>query len=685
MTSPHRENHRRFHAPVLAEENHKQPQIFAYFKERVKGQDTSLNRLACTLASFLSTRETITFSMLIGGANGSGKRTTISNVRHFLGMDPGQRYAKQYVDVEGVSLDEGSQYNNNNNNIGGCEALVKRLNKAKKTATSSDTGRPESVPYLCLFIDNIERVSRSFIESIIKPLKEKAQCYAPSGTLFTLPAKTPLLILYTSHCASDEIANMKHADDLMASDLIYRALLKRWPDTNAGNHVGVILPYYPLGHETLRPMLMKTFEDFVAKSHMTRRFGEGSVQYGDEVKNLLIDHVLARVNATHGAQGSLGQLSHRLDILFSMALAEMEKLVEENVVCASFLAKPIFVSAQSIDTKRFAESFTKKLEHVIQEFNTTSSSNNNREIETFRVIESILDNPENSQFIEQCDTSKEGHVNAVTMAYGDRPLCSLVVNINYTNIHVINHRDEHDKVRHLKKKVRACRDTLKMMIDTIDKSSKKEGSSFNKKMKKIADAQRVRSLIESSSGSTSLDDDDEDDDADENNPFARSKTKRIRALCSNSGNGSAVVVANAKRVRLDDARMAMEFSDEVDFYTKTLNDDSENSFTLPKKKRKLFVEEDAVLLLNNNLDEDEEEEEEEDDEDEEGYQHMLSTYEEEVEQENIDIEEGIQWCPGICCSYKPLSSFVRKRIDRKGIPRSWVSEYCHTCRTCRKK
>lgn len=603
-------NRRLHHKKVPAEDIRYQPKIYQFLRERVKGQDTSLNGIAAILSNMLLCREPRVFKFTLCGAVGSGKKTTVRAIKQLLGMNEGQTYAPQFVEVHGA------QVNDSNHRTGGREsvALLERLKKAKESVVSMDTGKDEVLPYLCLFVDEVEKACGTFMD-YLGQLIDHGRC--STGKNFSLPKMTPLLVIFTTNCASTEVCMMGKTDDLMATDLIGRALEQRWPNTNTMKHLRPLLPYYPLKNETLEPILMAKFEEYVSKSALTNRFGLNSIHYADEVKTMLVRHVLARVDTTPGVQGSIGQLFYKLDIVFSMGLGVIQTMVAENEP----LLKPILVTAHSIDTHRFAESLDKQLDNVIKEIKQQQQQSSNC-LSTTQVIDSIFENPDNHQIMDKCNTSQKGTVEAVTMAYGNRPLCSLVVNITYNNYHVVNHLDQQEEVQHLKRRLTSYKNTLKEMIHTIDRTGTESTSAFHSTMKKIADTKRE--LIESSNSSDSSSSGDDEEGGSERRPMTRQKSKKKKRLCLTDSLGPL-----SKRPRVED-EMMLDFSDEIDLYTRCDENDS--------------------------------------------YE-----YGDVLEEE----PEETMWCTK-CEKVKSLDVFIRKRKDKTGILRTSQSEHCSTCRKCRK-
>lgn len=531
---------RRFYKKVPAEEIRYQPKIYKFLRERVKGQDTSLNGTAAILSNLLLCREARIFKLVLGGAEGSGKNTTILAIKELLGMQEGHMYAAQFVEVHGALLNDSSH------KTGGQEGvkMMAKLKKARESVISSDTGKEVVHPYMCLFIDDVDKACGVFMDYLGHFLDHDGNCEMAGGKSFVLPRMTPLLVLFTTNCASNDISRMTKTDDVMASHMIVRALEQRWPERSVIKHLQPVLPYYPLKNDTLEPILMEKFEEYVRKSALSNRFGPQCIHYADEVKKMLVKHVLARVDTSPGVQGSIGQLFYKLDIVFSMGLGVIQTMVAENEP----LLKPIMVTAHSIDTHRFAESLDKQLENVIKEL---TNQQHRHQLSTTQVIDSIFDNPDNHQIMDQCDTSQKGTVEAVTMAYGDRPLCSLVVNITYNNYQMVTHLEQHEEVQHLKRRLTSYKNTLKEMIHTIDRTCTEQESPFHSTMKKIADTKRE--LIESSD--TSCDDNDDEGGGD-----ITIRKKRVRSECLSLGPLS-------KRPRVEE-QMMLDLSDEIEFYTR---------------------------------------------------------------------------------------------------------------------
>jgi len=611
-------NRRLHHKKVPADDIRFQPGIYQFLRDRVKGQDTALNGIAAILSNMLLCREARVFKFTLGGAIGSGKKTTLRAIKQLLGMNEGQMYASQFVEAQGMLVNDASHRTGGRESV----ALMDRLRKARESVISMDTGKEEVLPYLCLFVDEVEKACSVFMDYVGQLLEHGRCVVGSSGRTLSLPKLTPLLVIFTSNCASSEISMMTKTDDLMAADLIGRALEQRWPNANAVKHLRPLLPYYPLKNETLEPILMEKFEEYVSKSALSNRFGLRSIQYADEVKAMLVRHVLARVDTTPGVQGSIGQLFYKLDTVFSMGLGVIQTMVAENEP----LLRPILVTAHSIDTHRFAESLDKQLGDVIKEIKQQQQQSSMRGggcggLSTTQVIDSIFENPDNHQIMDKCDTSQKGTVEAVTMAYGDRPLCSLVVNITYNNYQVVNHLDQQEEVRHLKRRLTSYKNTLKEMIHTIDRTCT-ESSPFHSTMKKIADTKRE--LIESSNSS----DDGDDDAAEEEATTTEKKRKRIRPLCLTNEASSLSLGPLSKRPRMED-EMMLDFSDEIELYT-------------------------------------------------------MGDGEDEYDDDDLAEEpEETLWCTK-CEKLKIPEVFIRKRKDKAGILRSTQAEHCSTCRKCRK-
>lgn len=702
--------------PAISICNH--PRIYTFLRERVRGQDTSLNGLASILSRLLQPHtERKVYKATLGGAEGSGKGTTVETVRYLLGMDPGYIYASQFVSLSGSAVSD------NKSKAGGKEgvSLMKRLHKATQTAKSPETGKKETLPYICLFIDNVDKACAKFIDCV-GPLLENGTYTMGSNESFSIPKKTPLLVLFTTNCASAGIASMTKLDDSVAAEMIRLTLKQRWPEGNLMKRMEPIYPFYILKAETVRPILMTKFEEYVRDSDISNKYGKGTMQYSMEVKTMIVDHVLAKVNTAHGIQGSISQLINKLDIFFSIGLGALDTLLIDTGGDQKNLMSPIVVTTHSIDTNRFRESLDQQLESVVKELRQAASSTScaEKRLSVCNVIDSILDNPENQQIMAECDTKQEGTVNAVAMAYGDISLCSLVMNITYNNYQVINHLDQEEEVRALKKKLRRYKSNLKEVIQAIDHSCSE--SSFNTTMKEIADSKRQ--LIESS-GSSSGDDDYSDDSRDyyhhtkrlpannnspsslKNHSLEMSKKRTRPPPCIKRKLPSPQIVApvrhtnrnvislsqhlkdqeNAnhrdKRIRLSQSEMTLDYSDEVDLYideatdeddifndtnehsclSDILSEEEEEEVVVVKKKKKKKQEMKEVLMITNTP------------------THKEKESEVKMPEITIESEEEEDEKPRSCTSCNQMrsaSAFIRKRKDCKsGIS---VSTVCVVCR-----
>lgn len=642
-----------------------QQRIYSFLKERIKGQETSLNSLACILARLLNPHyERRVYKATLGGAQGSGKRTSVQAVKHLLGMDKGYLYESQFISLNGSAVSD------NKAKAGGKDgvSLMKRLKHATETSKSPTTGKKETLPYICLVIDDVDKASAKFMDCVGSLFE--SGCYTMSGSdSFSIPKKTPLIVLFTTNCASSDIAGMKRLDDSVAAEMVRLTLAKKWPDGNLMKRMEPILPFYILKTETLRPILMAKFEEYVGESDITNRFGKGKIQYSDEVKRMLVDHVLVKVNTAHGIQGSISQLIRKLDIFFSTGLGVIDTLLSEAGGDQHHLMSPILVTAHSIDTNRFCESLDQQLDNVVKDLRQQSVIASENTVSTERVIDSILSNPENQQIMAECDTKQEGTVNAVAMAYGDISLCSLVMNITYNNYQVVNHLDQHEEVQYLKKKLRRYKNNLKDVIHTIDRTCAE--SSFNSTMKQIADSKRK--LIESGSSSSGDDDDDEDD-----MPFYKSPrlpsshfTMPMVDQSSRKRPRQPVIVNHEpelehvqKRVRrIEECELLLDESDEIDMYIDGASDDEE-IFTM------FSDSEDSAL---SDLFYSSEEEEEGN-----GCSYLLLN---DDESEMPVFDDGTLVYCARCKQSKTTSCFERRRKDVKtGEICIKVTEFCSTCR-----
>jgi len=639
-----RDGHKGFHhhhdpmsikAPPIQSINN-QNRIYAFLGERIRGQDTAIYGLSCTLSRLIQPHnERKVYKATLGGPSGTGKMTTIEAIRHLLGMDPGYAYANQFIALSGISVSDDKAKAGGKDGL----SLLKRLKNAIQTPKSPLTGKKDTLPYLCLFIDGIEKASARFIDCV-GPLFETGTYTIATGESFSIPKKTPLLVLFTTNCASAGIAKMSKYDDSVAAEMIRLNLKERWPDDNLMEKMEPIYPFYILKADTLRPILMVKFDEYVRDSDISNRFGKGMMEYTSQVKDMIVEHVLVKVNTAHGIQGSISQLIRKLDIFFCAGLGALDSYLSEIGADQQHLRSPIVVTTHSIDIIRFRESLDRQLDNAVKELKEQAVVGGGLSVST--VINSILKNPENEQIMAECDPKQEGTVNAVAMAYGNISLCSLVMNITYNNYQIINHHDQEEEVRELKRKLKRYKNDLKEVIHTIDRASSTEGS-FHSTMKKIADAKRK--LIESSVSSS-----DEEDNHPCYLPAPHVTYKSLKPIANKKRArplrlSSETIQPLHKRVRLDENDTMLDLSDEIDLYLDGASEETE-------------------------LQQESEEEDENDS--------ILSEILAESEEEEV-IEQRKDWlyCKK-CGKMKPKSVFIRKRKDCKtGVS---ISSVCASCR-----
>jgi hypothetical protein len=496
-------------------------EAYDYLRTRIKEQDTSIYRLASILADALTRKESawgadkpLLYKAILAGTSGCGKTETVLRVKEFLGMAAGYEYEHQFIEIEGVTMSEevpsglsaalvgysladrlnGALSNYKNDEWWKLETMNHQTQEYKQAYAEYTQKqceiRPEEVavpPYLLLFIDEIDKAPLEFI-LLLTTLMDTGNYTSPSQVSFRLPKQTALIILCTSNYAAERLCQMEPRNDEVAESLVKKAMGDNRLRAHTIERMGKILPYYPLRTEALRLILMEKLEDYVNKSVIANRFGSNAISYDQDVKNMLVDHVLLKVNSEYGIRGSIGQLIFKLNIFFGSALGVLDQMVSGGQP----LNAPIRVTAHNIDTRLFGASFDQEFDRFVKDFK--------KKDETRSLIQSLRDNPDNRQTLSLCNPREEGRVNAVAMAYGNAPLCSLVMNITYNNYQIVNQYDSKEsarEVQRLNERVNVLKDALKEVIHTVDSSNKE--ASFNITMKRVADSKR--DLIESSEDS----------------------------------------------------------------------------------------------------------------------------------------------------------------------------------------
>lgn len=406
------------------------------FKENVLDQPMSINRLSSTLSSMLkrSANDQSRFLWTLCGPIGTGKRTTVRFLRHFLGMDVGYEYAQQYIEFEAAT-------ENNNVSFSDCHDILTKIKKSLETATTLP-------PYVLLFIHGFQDASYNFKTMLNTLLRDGAY-----RDVFTLPPDVALLIVCASDWGSDDIMKMtknnngRRCDD-SACELIKKAM-KASITNQLINRIDLILPYYPLKIETMRTLLGVKFENSLLNSSLVKRFGPDRLKTTAIVKDMLINHVLAKVDSERSMHSVERVLTDKLTTLIETGMSVIDSMEKGERI------ESIFLEKFSFDTSLLSKIFTEEIDKVTTNFLT-----------------SIKNHPANEQFLENVDSGRNGRVDTLTMRCNNNngeevALCGLIMNITYVTINNYYNAIEDEESARLNDELKECLEAEKLKVKKL--------------------------------------------------------------------------------------------------------------------------------------------------------------------------------------------------------------------------
>ena len=429
-------------------------EIEKYFNARILDQPTSIRRLSVTISAILHNskpimkgEEALLYMITFAGPSGTGKTETVTHMRHFMGMDEDYEYSSQFIAYDaasgGNSADMMMCYEECN--TGGnallqqkeSQDILARLNKAVEDYHHQDEGKKTGgPPYIMLYIHDYEHAAPSF-KFIVNSLISSGQYKTPQGAQFIVPKETSLIVVCTSHYGGNDIMEMEERCDDTAKQYIRRAMEQSNPNVQRRN---LLLPYYPLSNEVLKELLHSKLERYIGCSTLLKSLGIEVLNCTLEMKEMLIKHVLVKIDKRHGMHSGERMLRDKLDVLFETGRAMIELDRDRK-------KEPIFLDSFTLDTHLFGALLEQ--EELEGEGGARSASHD--------IVRTIKDNPENKQYLARCDPALNGVVEAVGMRYGAKPVCGLIMNVTYINITNIYETDETTKIlRDNNKKLKKC-------------------------------------------------------------------------------------------------------------------------------------------------------------------------------------------------------------------------------------
>lgn len=462
-------------------------------------------------------------AFMLAGTSGCGKTETVYSIKHLLGMDPGYEFANQYVFIDGSTMSEPMQTLNlcgapsGTVGCGDGTTIADDLNKAinkppslskqpakkkqpslpmlKKTKSVSPSRKEQTViphvppPFVLLFIDEFHMVSPDFMKAI-NGLIDTGEYETPNKKAkFVKPRETTLFIIFTSNYGATAIDTLKPRNDSLACQYIDEDMRSTGVCTYTIGRLGTICPYYPLEPTALRALLRLRLEEHVQKTPLAVTFGKNSkIRVTEEAKNILISHVIKRVNSDLGVRSALKELFQKIDLLaekaFSLLLDENNEDEEELVFTGHSFPLNLFNNEEDDDEC-----------HIIIQND-----------EWLPIITLIKKNPANAQALTLYHAY--GDMNSILdtmgMKKGTRELCQFVIPVNIAMNNHRHHNDEEieDKVHLLEEKLERIADLIRKsdannrhtIIDRIKEEVLPEEEFINKKKRKAEEEEEENHL-----------------------------------------------------------------------------------------------------------------------------------------------------------------------------------------------
>ena len=469
--------------------NYRSDLIQQYYAESIKDQVQSIYLVSATIATAFRTKcshwgpqKPLIYKVCVSGTSGCGKTEFFLCTRKLLGMDPGYEYEGQCVELDGSTLSDASQINcmtgagaglvgyKDGNTLAdllnralssyvnkSCRRLLqlKQAGEAALFATELDayqarqavpeTAEPESPPCLMLFIDEVDKVCNEFMLNI-NGLLDKGEYLTPSGVHFRLPAGTILFVFFTSNYGGDDISAMTAPDHDMACRYIEQDMRESGLQIYTIRRMGMMIPFYPLKPGVLRELLLAKLSHYIENSSIANKYGCGMILYDDEVKNVLIDHVLRKLREETSVRAGLKELFEKLNVLFDMAFNTLDRMVG----ISEPLAEAIRITTHNIDTHKFGETVDQELNDIMTRIRENSAN--------YDAVQAVQAYEGQSQ------------LTSMGMSYRGNSLCQMVIHctvLQHTTIHVHSESSSADIIDKLKRKQRRLREDYRQFIGQI--------------------------------------------------------------------------------------------------------------------------------------------------------------------------------------------------------------------------
>ena len=275
------------------------PELRKAFLSRLKGQDTTLNKLSNILYEFNAKCRHRTPGMpmilplFLSGVSGTGKTSSIKILCELFGIKHGVPGAYVYKDMSEIVKQEditkilGSApsyagFGEKNFIDQLCEAVgEKGFTTTKKTTTTATTRKSKLVikpnktappEAFMVHFEEVDKAHHTALTVLINFL-ETGRLTSGNGREFVLPEKTKMILVFTANFGFGEIAELSYLTDFQrARDAVIDDMMRRGIEKPMIGRFPHILPFFPLPTEVTEQ---------IASDSISVLFEEVEFQYKD--------------------------------------------------------------------------------------------------------------------------------------------------------------------------------------------------------------------------------------------------------------------------------------------------------------------------------------------------------------------------------------------------------------------
>jgi hypothetical protein len=513
-------------------------EIETFLRSKIKEQDAAIRTITDQLFIIRNTKKSLygenkplLYKMTFSGTSGCGKTETVLWIKHLLGMDTGYIYEHQYIEIDGSLMIDDTQINaltgaapglighgdanslghrlnmalrmeseeeeetairsrkNNNNNKKSNNNNDKRLEQLR-VLRRKEKGSPR---YILLFLDEVDKASPLLMASI-NGLIDTGHYATLHGPPFKLPRETALIVIFTANYAAEEIRALPYRNTHQAVGLVETSMKNGFLKDNNIERMGQIVIFYSLDKEAMKRLLMSRLDQYIAESDMARQYGESRVQSVGDVKDFLIERVLAMSDSGRGVRNGMRKLFENINVLFQRALAELRRIVEQEKQEIGPNDK-IILSRKEFDAEEVDIDPEQACKHIVND-----------------IIMSLLKDPHCRDMLPyHRETGQK--IDAMSMHFGERhlvttPFACVTVNIHHNTIfNGCKLGVDIKKHNRLREKFRAQQGTLDEIETVVEAAEEKRAKDpFYNRVKQIMAKHKTDDEDDYD------DDDDEDDD-----------------------------------------------------------------------------------------------------------------------------------------------------------------------------